>query len=295
MLPHVRTLRVRYYECDLYGHVNHANYLRYMQEAAFDASAAVGYNLDRYAELGRSWLIRETEIEYLRPLRYGDSVQVTTWVADMRRVRSRRAYELRRAGSSELAARAVTDWAFMDSATGRSAPIPAEIKAAFVAEGAPTVPPRRRFPVPPSPPAGAFRQQRRVEWRDLDQVGHVNNAVYLSYIEDCAIQAARGSGWPQARMAAEGFNIVTREHRIEYLQPALLDDELTLTTWISSVGRSSMVRHLTIARATDGELLSQARTVSVWIDTETRQPMPIPDQFLADLAPGIAIEEPWHA
>ena len=39
-LTHERTFRVRHYECDSYGHVNHANYLRYMQEAAFDASAA---------------------------------------------------------------------------------------------------------------------------------------------------------------------------------------------------------------------------------------------------------------
>ena len=45
---HERTFRVRYYECDAYGHVNHANYLRYMQETAFDASAAVGYEIARY-------------------------------------------------------------------------------------------------------------------------------------------------------------------------------------------------------------------------------------------------------
>ncbi len=41
-----RAFRVRSYECDGYGHVNHANYLRYMQEAAFDASAAAGYDLE---------------------------------------------------------------------------------------------------------------------------------------------------------------------------------------------------------------------------------------------------------
>ena len=47
-MTHVRTLRVRHYECDPYGHVNQANYLRYMQEAAFGASAAAGYDLARY-------------------------------------------------------------------------------------------------------------------------------------------------------------------------------------------------------------------------------------------------------
>ena len=40
---HDRTFRVRYYECDLYGELRSAGYLRLMQEAAFDASAAAGY------------------------------------------------------------------------------------------------------------------------------------------------------------------------------------------------------------------------------------------------------------
>jgi len=47
-LIHERAFRVRHYECDAYGHVNHANYLRYMQEAALDASAAAGYDIDWY-------------------------------------------------------------------------------------------------------------------------------------------------------------------------------------------------------------------------------------------------------
>ena len=99
MMPvHERTFRVRHYECDMYGHVNHANYLRYMQEAAFDASAAVGYSLDTYQAMGRYWLIRDTDIEYLLPLRFGDTVRVKTWVVDFRRVRSRRAFSCGRSG-----------------------------------------------------------------------------------------------------------------------------------------------------------------------------------------------------
>ena len=47
-LTHTRTFRVRYYECDANGHLTSANYLRYMQETAFDASTAAGYGIDRY-------------------------------------------------------------------------------------------------------------------------------------------------------------------------------------------------------------------------------------------------------
>ena len=62
--------------------MNHANYLRYMQETAFDASAVAGYDLDRYREIKRAWLVRETDITYLRPLVYDDRVIVRTWVLD---------------------------------------------------------------------------------------------------------------------------------------------------------------------------------------------------------------------
>jgi acyl-CoA thioesterase FadM len=77
-----------------------------MQETAFDASAVAGYDLDRYRELQGAWLVRETDITYLRPLAYDDRGIVKTWVLDFRRVRSRRAYELRHADSGEIAAQA---------------------------------------------------------------------------------------------------------------------------------------------------------------------------------------------
>ena len=60
LLEHVRTFRVRYYECDAFGHVRGVSLLRYMQEAAFDASAAAGYDMAHYEELKRLWLVRET-------------------------------------------------------------------------------------------------------------------------------------------------------------------------------------------------------------------------------------------
>jgi acyl-CoA thioester hydrolase len=175
-LTHERIFRIRHYECDAYGHVNNTNYLRYMQEAAFDASAAAGYDLAHYSALGHQWLVRETEIEYLTPQRYGDSVRVKTWVEDFHRVRSRRAYELYRAGDNEVAARGTTDWVYVDSQTGRPARIPAEMVATFLPDGAPPITPRRHIPTPPTPPPGKFTMRHKVPWQEIDSAGHVNNA-----------------------------------------------------------------------------------------------------------------------
>lgn len=287
-LIHVRTFRVRHYECDAYGHVNHANYLRYMQEAAFDASAAAGFDAVRYQAMDRSWLIRETEIEYYRPVRYGDSISVETWVVDLRRIRSRRAYDLRLVDSGKPVARASTDWVFLELSSGRPVTIPAELKTAFMPEGVPDPPPRDRFPQASPPPNGPYRQLRRVEWRDLDAAGHVNNAIYLSYVEDCGLQAIKAYGWPISRMEDNGFAVVARRHRIEYRQPAALDDQLAVSTWLSAIRDTTAVRHTIITQLNGGTLVARAETLHVWLDRSSGQRTATPDRFLADLAPIIS-------
>jgi acyl-CoA thioester hydrolase len=292
-LTHEQIFRVRYYECDMYGHVNHANYLRYMQEAAFGASAAAGYDLAAYQVMGRHWLLRESDIEYLAPLRHGDSLRVRTWVSDFRRVRSRRSYELWRlppaGGPEELAARATTDWVFLESSTGKPATVPPEMVAAFGPAGTePVGPPRAPFP-DVAPPAGAYAARRQVAWRDVDPAQHVNNANYLAYAEDCAVETAAAYGWPVKRMVEEGgFAIIARRYRIEYRQPALLGDELIVSTWVSDVKRATAVRHYLIERAADKALLARAYALWVWADVRTGRPLRIPPDFLADFAANIA-------
>lgn len=288
-LTHVRTFRVRHYECDAYGHVNNVNYLRYMQETAFDASAAAGYDMARYEALGCHWLVRETEVEYLRPLRYGDSIEVKTWVADFRRVRSRRVYEMRNTLTGTVVARGMTDWVYLETATGRPTPIPSEMMAAFFPDGPPaSVPPRSRFPALPPAAPEVYRQRRRIEWRDLDPAQHVNNAIYLAYIEDCGLQVAAAYGWPQERMRQEGFAIVARRHQVQYLVPALMDDTVEIATWVSSIRHSTALRHFVISRVSDGARLARARTLWVLVDTESGRLIRIPETFLTDFDPNIS-------
>lgn len=283
-----RSFKVRLYECDAYGHVNHANYLRYMQEAATEASAAAGYDVNRYRQMGRLWLIRDTDITYLRPLVYGDTVIVKTWVGDFRRVRSRRLYDMRLAGSDGPVATASTEWVFLDQATLRPATVPAEMVAAF--RHAQMTPGMRREPFPEVPPAppGTVRVRRRVEWRDIDPAQHVNNANYLAYIEECNVAATAAFGWPVSRITERNIGIVARRYRIEYLEPAVLDDELEVTSFLSDVKRATAVRHNEIRRVRDGSLLARSYSLWVFVDLQTGQPRRIPIDFLESYRPNIA-------
>ncbi len=284
-----RTFRVRFGECDAYGHVNNTNYVRYMQEAAFDASAAAGYDFAHYDDIGQYWLVRETEVEYLKPLVYGDTFEVKTWVADFRRVRSRRAYEFRKVGESELSARATTDWVYIDNATQRPTAVPPEMITAFWPEGAPPPSePREAFPPRPPEPRSIFTQRRKVIWRDIDTAWHVNNTVYLQYADDAGMAILDAYGWPVKRMMAAGFGIFVRRNRIEYLQPAVLGDEVDVSTWVYGSRRATATRYYAISRVSDGAVLAQVHAFCAWVNPVTGQPIKIPADFWADFAPNAA-------
>lgn len=289
-LTYTREFRVRHYECDAFGHLNNANYLRYMQETAFDASAAAGYDQDRYSELGHSWVIRETDIEYLKPIRYGDIVSVKTWVIDFQRVRSRRAYEFYLHGSGDLVAKAITDWVFVENRSSKPATIPDEIRRSYISvESTDSIPPREKFPITPTPPPGIFEMDLRVAWRDVDAVQHVNNAVYLNYVDECGMQVLTAHGWPITRMVAEEFAILIRRHQIQYRHPARHNDELILTTWASNLRRSTVIRYYKIIRKGDNRQIAFVHSLGVFVDLKTGRPARFPEVFLADFAPNLVL------
>lgn len=114
------------------GHVNNVVYVEWMQSAAVAHSTALGWSGTRYRELGRGWVVRSHNIEYLQAAVAGDRIVVRTWVATMKKVTSLRRYEIYRVADDVLLARAETNWAFINFATGQPVRIPPEISEAFV-------------------------------------------------------------------------------------------------------------------------------------------------------------------
>jgi acyl-CoA thioester hydrolase len=216
--------------------------------------------------------------------------EIKTWVADFRRVRSRRRYEFRKPGSEELIARGMTDWVYIDRESQRPVNVPPEMIQAFAPDGDEVVTQSREsFPKPPPPPREVFKMRRRVTWQDIDQAQHVNNAVYLSYVEDCGFQLLKHFKWPMQRMLDDGRAILIRKHQIQYVQPALYDDEIEIASYVYDVKRTSAMRYYSITRVSDGALLAQVNSLGVWVDLTTGQPARFPDQFLADFASNAAV------
>jgi acyl-CoA thioester hydrolase len=290
-MPHTytRSFDVRHYECDAFGHLNNAVYLRYIQESAFSASADAGYDHETYQSMGRIWFIRDTQLDYLRPVKAEDSIEVKTWNSGVRRVIARREYELSNADTGDQVARGHSDWVFLNQETGMPATIPHEIIDTFFPEGlAKESLKRQPFPPTPPPPNGLFKIQRKIEWRDIDAMQHLTNAAYLSYLEECGVRLLEAYGWPMSNLLEENIALVARRLRIEYLQPALFEDELEIATWIVSVRPATIKRYYTVSRLDDGKLLAQALTDWVMIDLQTERPMRIRPSFIEILAPNIS-------
>lgn len=285
---HVEKFIVRFYECDAYGHLNNANYLRFMQEAAFGATAAVGLDYATYRKMGYLWLIRESEIEYLKPIHANDEIEVHTWVVDARRVISRRAYHFVDPKKESILAKGYSDWVFLERDSLKPATIPTEVINAYIPEGGKGERiSRQSFPNPPPAPAGVFSLKRWIDWRDLDGMRHLTNAAYLSYAEDCAMRLAATYGWPYSRWQEEGIAFVARKNRIKYHQAARFDDELEIQTWLYGLRAASAKRYYAFSRAKDDALLAQLQTDWVLIDINSGKPKRFPTHFHEVLSPNI--------
>jgi acyl-CoA thioester hydrolase len=286
---YIHRLDVRYDECDVYGHLNNAVYLRYMQEAAFRASADAGLDAQAYEKMGHLWLIRSHDIEYLEPVRAGETIEVKTWNLGFRRTLMRRAYEMRNPETDTLVARAHTDWVFLDRTSLQPRTIPPDVVAAYLdPEGASRPLDKPAFPAPPPPPEGVFLVQKRVEWRDLDAMQHLNNAVYPSYAEDAAMRLADHYGWSFKAWLDEDLAVVTRRHRIQYRQPATFEDTLEIATWLYNLRRTSATRYYTFRRLVDGELLAQMATLWALVNIHTGKLARLPEDFYEVLADNIS-------
>jgi len=115
---------------DRQGHVNNVAYVQWMQDIAVQHFAATG-GVDLMHDVGGTWVARSHHIEYLRPAFAGDRVEASTWIANLRRVRSLRRYEFTRVSDGKTLARGETDWVFVNAEAGRPSSIPEAIKGAF--------------------------------------------------------------------------------------------------------------------------------------------------------------------
>lgn len=116
---------------------------------------------------------------------------------------------------------------------------------------------------------------------EIDAQNHVNNTIYLRWIQDVA-----AAHWKAivSTEAQEAIGWVVLRHEIDYKAPAALGDEIELRTWVGKATRLTFERFTEIRRASDGQLLSKARTLWCPINNQTGRPMRVSAEVRAQFS-----------
>ena len=218
--------RVRFDEAGANGLLRTSALLRYAQDVAWRHSEQLGFDRAWYQERGLGWVVRGCELEVLEAIPIGHTLRVSTAVVGHRRIWARRLGECSLA-DGRPAARVTTDWVLLD-ARNRVVRIPADFGVAFMN------PEVRSEILRVEPPSGGpvLVTELRVRPSDLDPLDHVNNAVYVDWLEE-ALEAA---GWRDAPDA------LPRSYRLEYLASAERGDRVEVSLHGDAADWSATIR-----------------------------------------------------
>ena len=119
-----------------------------------------------------------------------------------------------------------------------------------------------------------------VEAPDIDAYDHVNNAVYLTWLDRAAWSHSAALGVPLERCVAMRRGMAALRTEIDFVRAALLGDRVRIATWIADGdGRLRVERRFHVVRAADDATLARARTEYVCINLDTGRAVRMPEVF----------------
>lgn len=130
--------------------------------------------------------------------------------------------------------------------------------------------------MPESPVSAPFRWPVRVYWEDTDAGGVVYHASYVRFLERARTEWMRALGVDQlAFKQSTGLAFMVRDMQLDFLRPALLDDELAVTVEVREWRAASILFAQTITKA-DGGCLIRATVRVACVDLQRMRPAAIP-------------------
>jgi acyl-CoA thioester hydrolase len=145
-----------------------------------------------------------------------------------------------------------------------------------------------------------IRHRLPVRFRDCDGLGHVNNAVYLTYLEQARFALWRAqigfTGRPENAPGPRGVGFIMARAEVDFRAQARYGDELEVRLSLAAIGRTSFTYLYDVVRLPAEEpseksaekptekIVAAAKTVQVWFDYDAERPVPISEEFRARLA-----------
>jgi acyl-CoA thioester hydrolase len=116
----------------------------------------------------------------------------------------------------------------------------------------------------------------KVTAADLDEMNHVNNVVYVQWVQDAASAHWISKASVEVK---EKFNWVVLRHEIDYKSPAILNDELIAKTWVANYEGVKSDRMVQIIRKRDERLLVEAKTTWCLLSAASGRPARVVDEI----------------
>lgn|SRR6187402_3013720 len=135
-------------------------------------------------------------------------------------------------------------------------------------------------------PTRPFLAFDRVRWADVDLVGIMRFSAFTRLIELAEQELMREAGVPFSDLVRDPSFWLPRRHlEIDYFAPVRIDDELTLVTYVSRIGDTSLTINLDVRSSTGWTLIATASMVIVCVTKSTFSKYPLPDEVRTALAP----------
>jgi acyl-CoA thioester hydrolase len=128
----------------------------------------------------------------------------------------------------------------------------------------------------PEPVPVEYEVALDIQPEDIDGLGHVNNIVYLRWVQEAATAHWRAAA---TQSQQEDMVWVVVRHEIDYLHPAVPGDRLAARTHVGELSGAKFDRHVEIRRVGDERLLARARSVWVALDPRTGRPRRVPPEL----------------
>ena len=125
-------------------------------------------------------------------------------------------------------------------------------------------------------PTTVFLHEFTVPQTVIDGNGHVNNVVFVQWMQNVATQHFESVAGTDA-MKSAGAMWVARSHTIESFAPAFMGDRIQVTTWVASFSRVRSLRRYEFVRMSDGKPLVKGETDWVFVRASDGRPCSIPE------------------
>ncbi len=121
-----------------------------------------------------------------------------------------------------------------------------------------------------------FELEITPRFRDIDSLGHVNNAVYLTYMEEARTRYYMRTA---NRKRLEELDFIFASAKVDYRSPILWGEVVVVRVWPTRIGTSSFTLAYEMRVKGDGRLVAEAESVQVAYDYAAKKSTPIPPAF----------------